>query len=229
MRQKIARHVHQIDHGRTIRHRHVHVHAENQQRTRQLPHFFHDILVAFARRDDLIDPTGKWMGARGRDLQAAAFGRADQFAARAAHIDIEFAHVLANFRADFDDGLVHLRLHLLAKFGGGRHQFGHVRTQLARGGIHNLKFFFDADGEPVIHGQAPSGPGYARTARVSYREFGGNHILAVQVAAIAGRRRRYRPIAASRLRNPGGSAAEACGHRRDSSPSRPDRPAKRVP
>src|SRR5213079_683271 len=34
----------------------MHVHVADQQRPRQLPHLFDDVLVALARRDDLIDP-----------------------------------------------------------------------------------------------------------------------------------------------------------------------------
>ena len=73
------------------------------------------------------------MRAGGGDLQAAAFGGANQFTARAAHIGVQLGNVSADFRADFDDGLMHLALHLLAEAGRGSfHQFADVRTQFTR-------------------------------------------------------------------------------------------------
>ena len=152
VREEIARHVHQVDHGGAIGHGDVNVHAENQQAARELPQFFDDILIALAGGDDLIDPAGKRMRAGGGYLQAAAFGGADQFAASAAHVGVELVDVRANFRADFDDGLVHLGFDLLAQAGGGGfHQFADVGAKFSRGGINDLEFFFDTDGEPVTH------------------------------------------------------------------------------
>ena len=48
VRQKVAHHVHHVDRRLLVRHRHVDVHPENQQRPRQLLQLFHDIFVALA-------------------------------------------------------------------------------------------------------------------------------------------------------------------------------------
>ena len=61
MRQEITHTVHQINRRLLVRHGHVHVHAEDQQRPRQLSHFFDDVFVALPRRNDLIDPARKWV------------------------------------------------------------------------------------------------------------------------------------------------------------------------
>ena len=159
VRQKIARHVHQIDHGGAIRHRHVHVHAENQQRARQLAHFLHDILVTLAGRNYLVNPRRKRMRTGGGHLQSSTFRGAHQFTARATHVGVQLVHIRADFCADLDDGLMHLALHLLAETGRGRfHQFADVRTQLARRRIDDLEFFFDTNREPVTH-ESPFRPG----------------------------------------------------------------------
>ena len=61
-------------------------------------------------------------------------------------------HVLTDRRAYLDDRLVHLALHLLAERPrAGRKEFRDVRTELPRLGIDNLKFFLNADGEPMRH------------------------------------------------------------------------------
>src|ERR1700733_15441231 len=53
---------------------------------------------------------------------------------------------------------MHLALHLLAQtLRSSGDKFAHVRTQLSRGRVNDLKLFFDTYGEPVIHGRA-SGP-----------------------------------------------------------------------
>ena len=92
------------------------------------------------------------MRAGGGDLQAAAFGGADEFAAGAAHVGVKFGDVVADFRADFDDGLMHLGFDLFAEAGGaGFHQFADVGTEFSRGRVNNLEFFFDTNGEPVTH------------------------------------------------------------------------------
>src|SRR5215471_17105639 len=77
--------------------------------------------------------------------------------ARAVHFDAQFAHILADPRSSLHDRLMHLALHL---FQNGRRDLiddlHHVRTQITRGGVDDLKFFLDADGEAVSHSW-PSG------------------------------------------------------------------------
>ncbi len=84
-----------------------------------------------------------------------ALRRGHQFAASAVHLDAQLADVLADFGAGLDDGLVHLALDLLddVRRSGGK-QLHDVRTQLARGWIDDLEFFFYADGKAVSHGVA---------------------------------------------------------------------------
>ena len=156
MRQEIAHHIHQVDHGGAVGYGNVNVHAENQQGTRQLLQFLDDVLVALAGGDDLVDPVGKRVRAGGCDIQADAFGGANEFAAGAVHVDAEFVNVLADFGADLDDRLVHFAFDLFAEIrGGGGDELADVRTQLACGGIYDLKFFLDADREAVTHERSP--------------------------------------------------------------------------
>src|SRR5882724_6067772 len=155
VRQEIAHHVHHIDGGLLVGHGHVYVHAENQQGTSKLLELFHDVLIAFAWGDDLIDPTGKRMGARGSYLQTRAFSCSYQFAACAVHFDAQLADIFADARTGFHDGLVHFVFDLIEDIRRGRgDQLHHVRAQLARHRIYDLKFFLDADGEAVSHGVA---------------------------------------------------------------------------
>src|SRR5450432_610321 len=152
MRQKIANHIHHVDGGLLVGHGDVDVHAEDEQRTRQLLQLFDDIFVAFAGGDDLVDPAGEGMGAGGGYLQANAFGGGDQLTAGAVHFDAELADVFADFGAGLDDGLVHLVLDLLDDIGrGGGDELHYMRAQFARRGIDDLEFFFYADGEAVSH------------------------------------------------------------------------------
>ncbi len=66
-------------------------------------------------------------------------------------------NVLANVAAGFDDGLVHFELDLVGDAGGsGGDELHDVGAQRAGGGVNDLEFFFDADGEAVSHG-GPSG------------------------------------------------------------------------
>src|SRR5215472_10863016 len=154
--QKIAYHVHQVDHRGAVGHGDVDVHAENQEGTGELLQFLDDIFVALAGGDDLVDPVGKGMRAGGCDVEADAFGGADKFAAGAVHVDAELVNVLADFGADFDDRLVHLAFDLFAEVGGGGgHELADVRAELARGGIYDLKFFLDAHREAVAHERSP--------------------------------------------------------------------------
>ena len=117
MRQEIAHHIHQVDHRSAVGHRDVDVHAENQQGTRELLQLLDDVLVALAGRDDLVNPVGKRVRAGSCDIQADAFGGANEFAAGAVHIDAEFVNVLADFGADLYDRLVHFAFHLFAEIG----------------------------------------------------------------------------------------------------------------
>src|SRR5580700_1502869 len=152
VRQEIAHHVHYVDGGLLVGHGNVNVHAEDQERARELLQLFDDILIAFAGRDDLIDPARERVRARGGDLQADAFRGGYEFAARAVHFDAQLAHVFTDVGAGFDDGLVHLVLDLLDDVGrSGGHQLQNVRAQLARGWIDDLEFLFYANRKAVSH------------------------------------------------------------------------------
>src|SRR5437762_2343529 len=62
----------------------------------------------------------------------------------------------ADLRADLDDRLVQLALDRIAKRLGARgQQLRHVRAELPRVGIDDLKFLFDADRERVPHDGPP--------------------------------------------------------------------------
>src|SRR5713226_178660 len=153
--KEVAHHVHHVDRGLLVGHGDVDVHAEDQERARELLQFLDDVLVAFAGGDDLIDPTGEGVRAGGGDLQAGALGGGDQFAARAVHFDAQLTDVFANLRAGLDDGLVHLVLDLLDDIRrSGGDELHDMRAELTCGGVDDLKFFFYADGKAVSHGVA---------------------------------------------------------------------------
>ena len=122
MREEVPHGVHQVDSRLPVRHGHVNVHAENQQRARQLLQLLYDILVTLAWRNYLIDPARKRVGSRGGHLQSHAFGGGHQFTARPVHLDPQFRHILADLGAHLYDRLMQFVLHLLADRGrGGRH------------------------------------------------------------------------------------------------------------
>src|SRR2546428_114376 len=82
-----------------------------------------------------------------------ALRRGHELATCAMHFDAQLADVFADARAGFDDGLVQLMLDLFRNVRGSRgDELADVRTQLARRGINDLEFFFNADGEAVSHG-----------------------------------------------------------------------------
>src|SRR5216684_6957881 len=170
VRKEIADHVHHVDRGLLVGHGDVDVHAEDQEGALKLLEFLDDVLVALARGDNLIHPTGEGVGTGGGDLQAGALGSGDQLAARAVHFDAQLADVFANFRAGFDDGLVHLVLDLLddvRRSGGDK--LHDMRAELTGGRVDALKFFFYADSKAVSHGVALRVLGLRGTAkRVSY-------------------------------------------------------------
>src|SRR5208283_5289690 len=152
MRQEIPHHVHHVDGCLLVRHGHVNVHPEDQQRPRQLPHLFHDVLVTLSRGNHLIDPAGKWVRSRRRYVQPRALGRGHKFSPCPVNLQPQFAHVLADLRPCLDDGLVHLAPDLVTQSPRRRgEQLHHVRAQLQRIRINNLEFFFDTDGEAVSH------------------------------------------------------------------------------
>jgi len=92
------------------------------------------------------------MRARGGDAETDALGGIREIAPDADDLFGQLLDVRADLRADLDDRLMHLTLDLIAE---GRRAFreelGHVRPKLPCGGIDDLKFFLDADGEGVIH------------------------------------------------------------------------------
>ena len=95
------------------------------------------------------------MRSRGGDLQPGAFGSGDEFATGAVHFDAQLADVFANFRAGFDDGLVHLLFDLLDDVRRRRgDELHYMRAEFTCGRVNDLKFFFYADGKAVSHGVA---------------------------------------------------------------------------
>ena len=153
VRQEVAHFVHEIDHDRPIRQPDVHVQTKNQKRPRELLQLLDDVVVADARRDDLIFPAREGMGARGGHGQADPFGRARQFPPVAINLLAQLADVGADLRADLDDRLMHLALDLLPEHWRTRRQeLGDVRPQFSALGVDDLEFLFDAEGE-AVHGR----------------------------------------------------------------------------
>ena len=154
VRQEVARRVHDVDRGRAVRHRDVHVHAEDEQRSRQLLQLLDDVLVALAWRDDLIDPARERVRARRRHRQAGAIGGRAQLGADLQHLVLRAGSTSSQmFVPELHDRLVHLALHLIAqRRRSGREQLRDVRAQLPGRRVDDLELLLDADREPVRHG-----------------------------------------------------------------------------
>ena len=74
-----------------------------------------------------------------------------EFAAKLNHLLASRGHITANFGAQLDDRLMHLRLDAFFQkhFAVGQNLLN-VRAQLARLRIDDLKFLFDSEREDVI-------------------------------------------------------------------------------
>jgi hypothetical protein len=90
--------------------------------------------------------------------EARAIGGCAELAAHPQHFALELQHVRANRCAQFDDGLMHFPLDLIAQRQGARgEQLADVRAQCPGRGVDDLEFLFDADGEPMRHAVPPAG------------------------------------------------------------------------
>ena len=99
------------------------------------------------------------MRAGGGDAQTDALRGVGQVAPVPDDFAGELLDAGADLGADLDDRLVHLALDLIAERGRARReQLGDVRAQLPGGGIDDLEFFLDADGEGVSHSVPAAGP-----------------------------------------------------------------------
>ena len=156
VREEVARGVHEVDGRAAVGHRHVDVHAEDEQRACELLELFDDVLVPLAGGDDLIDPVREGVRAGRGHGEARAIGGCAELAAHPQHFALELQHVRANGRAQFDDGLMHFPLDLIAQRQGARgEQLAHVGTKRPGGGVDDLELFFDANGEPMRHAVPP--------------------------------------------------------------------------
>ena len=85
------------------------------------------------------------------DLQAIAPGDRGQITAKLDDLLARAGDVRTNFRAEFDDGLVHLRSDsLLQKYFAVGQNLLDVRTQFARLWIDDLEFLLDPECKNVI-------------------------------------------------------------------------------
>ena len=127
--------------------------SEDEIRPGQQLHVAHNFLVALSLGNELIAPMRKWMRADRRDLEFAAPGQRGETTSQLRHMRPGIIDVAANFRAQLNHRLMHLRLDLLLerKF-AVLQNFMNVRAQLARLGIDDGEFFLDAEGEDMICG-----------------------------------------------------------------------------
>src|SRR2546426_7715076 len=115
----------------------------------------HDVLVALAWRNHLLNPIGKGVRTGGGHLQSHPLCRCHQRAARAVQLLAQLRNVSADPRTHLDNRLVKLWLDLFAHVRrGGGNQFADVRTEFQSRRINNLKLFFNADGKAVTHSGA---------------------------------------------------------------------------
>ena len=124
------------------------VEPEDQERSRELLELLHDVVVAIARRDDLVLPAGEGMRAGGGNREPHALGRVRELAPVAEDLVAQLADVAADPGADFDDRRVHLALDLVAEHRpAGRQELRHMRPQRAALRIDDLEFLLDTQGE----------------------------------------------------------------------------------
>src|SRR4030095_1508791 len=111
------------------------------------------------------------MSTDSRDLWSAAGGEFSQPAAQLDHVDTGIDNRLANFGAELDHRLVHLRLDLLFKDNLPiLENLLDVRPQLARLRIDNREFLFDTESKRVVLGAHRGAQISARNNALSSRE-----------------------------------------------------------
>src|SRR4029077_2891184 len=101
--------------------------------------------------NELIAPVRERMRPHRRYLQAAAPSQLRQFRAERSDVIARTTNGIANFGAQLDDGLVHLRFDLLFKRDFSAFEnFVNVRTQLACLGVDDGELLFDSQSERVV-------------------------------------------------------------------------------
>jgi hypothetical protein len=94
------------------------------------------------------------MRAGGGDPQADALGRVGEVAADADDFFRELVDAGTDLRSDLDDRLVHLAPDAVAECWSARRQeLRHMRPELPRVRIDDLKLLLDTDGEGMVHGR----------------------------------------------------------------------------
>src|SRR6476660_2178494 len=125
--------------------------SENQICARQRLHVLDDFLVTLAFSDELIAPVRERMRPHRRDLQAAARSQLRQFRAQRSDVIARTTNGLANFGAQLNDRLAHLRFDLLFERDFSAFEnFVNMRTQLARLGVDDGELLFDSQSERMV-------------------------------------------------------------------------------
>lgn len=153
MRDEIAGVIHQVNQGFAIFDADVHVEAKNQVGAGYKLHVFDNVFVAFSWSERLHTPVGERMGGGGGYAQIILAGQTDDVMAEIFQLFAGIFNIRANGGADFDDGLMHLRLDallqdqlaLLDDFGVD------VRAKIPGFGVDGLIFLFDSKRECRLH------------------------------------------------------------------------------
>ena len=149
MRQHVAHDIHGVDGKGAVLDADVDVHAKDQQALCQQLHLLEHALVARERRHRLLLPAAEGVRGRGGHRQPFLRGQADDKAALVGQFFLQLIQRVADRRAQLDHRLVQLRLevaldhHDLVAFEKLRDK----RAQLARLGVDDLVFLFNADRE----------------------------------------------------------------------------------
>ena len=113
MREKIAGLIHDVNGAVAIRNADVHVQSEDEIGASELLHVLDNFLISLALSNELIAPVRKWVCAHRSNLEAAAAREFCKFGAQLDNMRTRIDYRLANFSAELNDRLVHLRFDLL--------------------------------------------------------------------------------------------------------------------
>ena len=152
MRQEVARRVHQVDGRAVVGHGDMHVHAEDEQRSRELLELLDDVLVALAGEMTWSIQLEKGC------VPAAATARPARSAAGHSSLrmrSISCSNCCTSAQIGVPTSTIDWCISRLmwspSDSAPAGEQFAHMRSQGPCGGVYNLKFFLDADGESMGH------------------------------------------------------------------------------
>ena len=155
MRQEVGKLRHQIDAQAFLFDTNMDMHPANQHAPCDNGQFGDQRFVAFLLGGILLLPVGKRVAGGGDGHEVIASRHLGHGATQAAQFFTRRGDILADARADLDLALHEFRADLILKcrFAGVHQRIG-CSGERQRILVHQQVFFFDADGELRLHGEA---------------------------------------------------------------------------